>query len=109
MNATFRVSICGGGIGGLTLALVIGKYSTIPVDVFEAGPQITTVGAGIVFFGTTIDIMKELGLCEELLQVAIGSSFQENTGPTFRKSDQHDGYHWFAKQLKRETIPFTAS
>ncbi|KAF9239487.1 hypothetical protein BU15DRAFT_61991 [Melanogaster broomeanus] len=99
MKTTFRVSICGGGIGGLTLALVIGRYGIIPVDVFEAGPQITTVGAGINFFGTTMDIMKELGLYEELFQVAIVSP--ENTGPHFRKSDQHEGYYWFMKQLKR--------
>ncbi|KAF9239488.1 hypothetical protein BU15DRAFT_61992 [Melanogaster broomeanus] len=104
MKTTFRVSICGGGIGGLTLALVIGKYSTIPVDVFEAGPRITTVGAGIGLFGTTIDIMKELGLYEEFLQVAIVS--QENTGPDFRKSDQHDGYYWFTKHLKRGSLAF---
>ncbi|KAF9239489.1 hypothetical protein BU15DRAFT_61993 [Melanogaster broomeanus] len=104
MKSTFRVSICGGGIGGLTLALVIGKYSTIPVDVFEAGPQITTVGAGITLSGTTMDVMKELGLYEEFLQVAV--VFQENTGPIFRKSDQHDGYYWFTKHLKRGPLAF---
>ncbi|KAF9228173.1 FAD/NAD(P)-binding domain-containing protein [Gyrodon lividus] len=103
MKPNFRVSICGGGIGGLTLALMIGKYSTIPVDVYEASPQIATIGAGIGFFGRTMDIMKELGLYEELVQLGIGPP-QENTGPNFRKSDQQDGYHWFTRKLKRGTL-----
>ncbi|KAH7881718.1 hypothetical protein F5I97DRAFT_2069891 [Phlebopus sp. FC_14] len=101
--SAFRVSICvhsGGGIGGLSLALVIGKYGQIPVDIFEAGPEITTVGAGISCFGRTMDIMKELGLYDELIDLAIHPP-QDETGPNFRKSDQHDGYYWFQRKLKR--------
>ncbi|KAF8438428.1 hypothetical protein L210DRAFT_3761357 [Boletus edulis BED1] len=99
--STLHVSICGGGIGGLTLAVVVGKYGTHPVEIFEAGPTITTIGAGISFFGRTMDIMKDLGLYDELVKMAIGPP-QENIGPIFRKSDQKDGYHWFSRNLKRE-------
>ncbi|KAH0833996.1 hypothetical protein J3R83DRAFT_11232 [Lanmaoa asiatica] len=103
MKPAFRVSICGGGIGGLTLALVLGKYGIPLVEIFEAGPTITTVGSGIGLYGRTMDIMKELGLYDELVKLAIGPP-QENTGPVFRKSDQRDGYHWFSRNLKREDV-----
>ncbi|KAN0080154.1 hypothetical protein V8E55_009720 [Tylopilus felleus] len=103
MAPSFNVSICGGGIGGLTLALVIGKYGTLPVEIFEAGSTITTVGAGISFFGRTMDILKDMGLYDELIKMAIGPP-KENDGPCFRKSDQRDGYHWFSRNLKRGTL-----
>ncbi|KAH7924187.1 FAD/NAD(P)-binding domain-containing protein [Leucogyrophana mollusca] len=61
----------GGGIGGLALAMILGKYGSLPVELFEAGPEIETVGAGIGFFSRTVDIMKELGLYDELAQLAI--------------------------------------
>jgi len=100
MASAMHISICGGGIGGLTLALVISKYSSLPVEIFEGGPTITTTGAGIGFFTRTMDIMKELGIYDELVQMAVRPP-QENTGPTFRKSDGRNGYHWFRKELKR--------
>lgn len=66
------------------LAVVIGKHGNLPVEIFEAGPAITTVGAGISFFGRTMDIMEEMGLYDELVQMAIGPP-KENTGSlTFR-------------------------
>lgn len=61
------------------LALVISKYGRHPVDIFEAGPTITTIGAGISFFGRTMDIMKELGLYDEFVKMA-NVPPQENTG-----------------------------
>ncbi|KAN0080175.1 hypothetical protein V8E55_009741 [Tylopilus felleus] len=85
------------------LAVVIGKHGNLPVEIFEAGPAITTVGAGISFFGRTMDIMEEMGLYDELVQMAIGPP-KENTGPCFRKSDQPDGYHWFTRRLKCGTL-----
>lgn len=63
------------------LAVVIGKHGNLPVEIFEAGPA---VGAGISFFGRTMDIMEEMGLYDELVQMAIGPP-KENTGSlTFR-------------------------
>lgn len=74
----FLLRHSGGGIGGLALALVLGKYGSMSVDIFEAGFEITTVGAGIAFFGRTMDIMKELGLYEELTQLAIRPPLENN-------------------------------
>lgn len=59
--------------------MVIKKYGSHQVEIFEAGPTITTIGAGIGFFGRTMDIVKELGLYDELVQVAIGPP-KPNTG-----------------------------
>jgi len=81
------------------LAVVIGKYGTHPVDVFEAGPTITTFGAGVGLFGRTMDIMRDLGLYDEFIKLAVRPP-QENTSSTFRKSDQRDGYDWFWTDLK---------
>ena len=61
------------------LALVIGKYGSLPVEIFEAGPTITTIGAGIGFFGRNLDIMKELGLYDKIIKMAAGPP-KENTG-----------------------------
>lgn len=61
------------------LALVVGKYGTPLVEIFEAGPTITTIGAGIGFFERTMDIMKELGLYDELIKMAVEPP-QENIG-----------------------------
>jgi len=43
-----RIAICGGGIGGLTLALVIQKYSKkkIHVDLYEAKDKFAEIGRG---------------------------------------------------------------
>lgn len=74
-----RLHYSGGGIGALALALVIRKYSKLPVDIFEAGPIITTIGAGIGFYARTMDIMKELGLYDEFVKLA-NVPPEENTG-----------------------------
>ncbi|KAF8438427.1 hypothetical protein L210DRAFT_3543852 [Boletus edulis BED1] len=47
-----------------------------------------------------MDIMKDLGLYDELTKMALGPP-KENIGPIFRKSDQQDGYYWFSRNLKR--------
>ncbi|EGO23290.1 hypothetical protein SERLADRAFT_440027 [Serpula lacrymans var. lacrymans S7.9] len=93
----FRVAICGAGIGGLMLAVVLGKYSDIPIDLYEAQAEITTVGAGVTVWRRTREIMIELGLYSELSEVTTRSSDTSHPyGPTFRKSDiLEGGFKWF--------------
>ncbi|KAH7928888.1 FAD/NAD(P)-binding domain-containing protein [Leucogyrophana mollusca] len=91
----FRVAISGAGIGGLVLALTIGKYSNLPIDLYEAQSEITTVGAGISIWRRTMEILEELGLSEDIAKVA-----SRPTDPThgfhFRKSDNpQGGLDWF--------------
>ncbi|KIJ64574.1 hypothetical protein HYDPIDRAFT_90107, partial [Hydnomerulius pinastri MD-312] len=93
--------LSGGGIGGLTLAAVLGKYTSCSIALYEAAPEIATVGAGVTLFTRGMEIMKELGLYEELIEHAIIPP-QANGGPYFRKSDQPEGVAWFQRVLLSE-------
>ena len=65
----------GGGIAGLTLAVTLGRYeesdSPIQVDLYESGPEITTVGAGISVWPRTWEVMRALGLYDQLASEAV--------------------------------------
>lgn len=76
---TTNLDACrGGGIAGLTLAVALGKSqdpgSTIRIDMYEAGSEITTVGAGISVWARTWTIMRALGIYDDLASSAIGHS-----------------------------------
>ncbi|KAH7915880.1 hypothetical protein BJ138DRAFT_1109221 [Hygrophoropsis aurantiaca] len=91
----FRVAISGAGIGGLLLAVTIGKFSDVPIDLYEAHAEITTVGAGVAVWRRTMDIMKELGLYEDVAKVAARAP-DSSHGPYMRRSDIREGGHeWF--------------
>jgi salicylate hydroxylase len=88
----FRVAICGAGIGGLVLAITIGKFAgrDIHIDLYEAHDAITTVGAGISVSRRTAEVMVELGLYEKI------SNPSSNYGLRIRKSDApQGGFEWF--------------
>jgi hypothetical protein len=63
----------GAGIGGLVLAVTIGKFADrgVQIDLYEAHDAITTAGAGIVISGRTMEIIEALGLYEEISHVSI--------------------------------------
>lgn len=67
----------GGGIAGLALAITLGKHldpvhdDPIAVDLYEAGPSITTVGAGISVWTRTWQVMRMLGLERELAEACV--------------------------------------
>ena len=44
---SYSVAIVGGGIGGLTLALGLLKYSHIDVQIYESAPSFGWIGAGV--------------------------------------------------------------
>lgn len=74
----------GGGIGGLTLAVVLKKYfgsSKLKVELYEAGPKFTEIGAGITAWERTRDIFRTLDMWEKLDNKAVGQ------GVELRKSD----------------------
>ncbi|EGN97739.1 hypothetical protein SERLA73DRAFT_169976 [Serpula lacrymans var. lacrymans S7.3] len=68
-TAKYRVAICGAGVGGLTLAVVLGKYSNVPIDLYETQADVTITGAGISVWRRTREIMIELGLYSDLGEV----------------------------------------
>ncbi|KAG2076333.1 FAD/NAD(P)-binding domain-containing protein [Suillus decipiens] len=93
----FRVAICGAGIGGLALAVTIGKFADqdIRIDLYEAHDAITAVGAGIVIPSRTLDVMRELGIYEEISRIST-KPLSPSHVPIFRRSNiPQGGFDWF--------------
>jgi len=85
----FKLAICGGGISGLTLAVTLGQHSNIPIDVYESASEIGTIGAGLIVWKRTWDIMCKLGLDAEMDKRSIvRPSEGESVGMILRRSDQ---------------------
>ncbi|KAL5498529.1 hypothetical protein ACEPAH_1883 [Sanghuangporus vaninii] len=84
-----RIAICGGGIGGLSLAVVLGKYcNDVEIDVYEAQPHFTEIGAGVSVWNRMWVIMQTLGLDEKLGQMAAQLPEKElKPAHCYRKSD----------------------
>jgi salicylate hydroxylase len=60
----------GAGIGGLVLAITIGKYDpSIPIDLYEAHDSIDTAGVGITISQKTYEVLIELGLLDDFKQI----------------------------------------
>ncbi|KAJ6551770.1 salicylate hydroxylase [Mycena capillaripes] len=92
-----RIAICGAGIGGLTLGLTLGLHSEHQVDLYEAGAEISTIGAGIAVWARTLEVLQLLGLHERMRErgISMEGADQQRTGPKFRRSDQaHAGYNF---------------
>ncbi|KAF8843489.1 FAD/NAD(P)-binding domain-containing protein [Paxillus ammoniavirescens] len=104
----FKVVICGGGVGGLTLAVALSKYPDIQVEVFEAAKSFTEVGAGIGLFPRAFKVLRKLGADVEqaLISRAIGYKGTEELVPSmnFRKSDQPDGVQLFQLTTKGDLM-----
>ncbi|TFY79683.1 hypothetical protein EWM64_g4332 [Hericium alpestre] len=81
----FRVAICGGGIGGLTLAFCLSQCPDLQVDLYEATARFSEVGAGIGMWWRTWSIMKTLRLDGDIAALLV---------PTlhYRKADQPEGF-----------------
>ena len=118
----------GGGIGGLTLAAVLNKNSNVNVDIYEAKPVISTIGAGIAIWKRTWQILQELGLEDEMTKRKLRLPQEGESrslrhvvpshcnvkisvivrGPTFRKADQPDhgfDFHSHMMPCKRLPVP----
>jgi len=63
-----RVTILGGGIGGLTLANALQRVG-IDFDVYEQAPELTEVGAGIGLTTGVMELFDGLGIGDELRDV----------------------------------------
>lgn len=67
-----KVAIIGGGIGGLSLALGLLKLSHLDVQVYEAAPMFSEIGAGV---GLAHNAQRAL----ELLGPAAKKAFDKHT------------------------------
>jgi 2-polyprenyl-6-methoxyphenol hydroxylase-like FAD-dependent oxidoreductase len=70
MNATMdkKVLICGGGIAGLTLGILLKGKGWEPT-IIERDPAMRTEGYVIDFFGTGWDVAERMGLVNELQKI----------------------------------------
>ncbi|KAF8558565.1 FAD/NAD(P)-binding domain-containing protein [Imleria badia] len=102
----FRVAICGAGIGGLVLAITIGKYDpSMPVDLYEGRDSIDTGGVGIIIAKKTHEVLIELGLFDEFKQIST-YDLERSRSPKIRRSDiREGGYHWFHRPDHHELSP----
>ncbi|KAI0793194.1 FAD/NAD(P)-binding domain-containing protein [Abortiporus biennis] len=98
----FNIAICGGGIGGLCLAVALSHYPDIKVDVYEATERFKEIGAGVMFWDRTWKILAKLGLTNDMKKVthvATTGDGSEGIGFDFRRSDSpREGfqYHLFS-------------
>ena len=70
---TPKIAIAGGGIGGLTLALLCHRHG-MDVEVWEASEQIRPLGVGINLLPHAVRELAALGLQDALAEIAIETS-----------------------------------
>ena len=93
-----EVTIVGGGIGGLTLALML-QRAGIASRVFEAAPLLKAVGVGVNLLPHATRELCALGLEQALARVAITtreSAFYNRYGQFIysEPTGRHAGYDW---------------
>ena len=99
------VIIVGGGVGGLTLALMLHEHG-IASRVYEAAPQIKPIGVGISLLPHAGKELGLLGLIDALSEVAVTtkeSCFFNRFGQFVYSEPvgRHAGYEWPQFQIHR--------
>ncbi len=69
--SNLRVIIVGGGIGGLTTAIALGKVG-IDVQVYERAAELREIGAGIGLVSNALRVLDELGLGGAIRSQSLG-------------------------------------
>ncbi|MCL6250685.1 FAD-dependent oxidoreductase [Altererythrobacter sp. KTW20L] len=69
-----NILVIGGGIGGLTSAIALGKDGH-KVTVIERDPQWSVYGVGIIQQGNVLRAMNQLGLLDDYLAASVGFDF----------------------------------
>lgn len=108
-NPKFRIAICGGGVGGLTLAVALSRHQDIAVDVYEAAQSFCEIGAGVGVWPRAFRVLRKLGpdFEQQLLQ-RCGYEYTEEYVPAVksRKSDQAVGIELFDLMTKGKLMRF---
>ena len=86
------IGIVGGGIGGVAFAVALSRDSGLDVQLFEAAPQFSEIGAGVSFGPNAVKAIQLLGLEEAYQRIADASPapFEDVWFEWRRGSD--DGY-----------------
>ncbi|MCE6983748.1 salicylate 1-monooxygenase, partial [Pseudomonas frederiksbergensis] len=70
-NATeLEVSIIGGGIAGVALALDLCRHAHLQVQLFESAAALGEVGAGVSFGANAVRAIAGLGIAEPYAKIA---------------------------------------
>lgn len=66
-----RIAVIGGGIGGLTAAIAL-RQAGFDADVYEAAPELHTIGSGIWVPTNAMRVLAELGLAGRVADAGLG-------------------------------------
>ncbi|KFH67031.1 hypothetical protein MVEG_07555 [Podila verticillata NRRL 6337] len=122
-----RVLIAGGGIGGLTLGILL-KKAGVPFEIFERNYGINDRGSAIALGVSVTPLLQQLGLYDDLLKIAkpinevnvitddmepvytmnLSSLKEATTYPSFIVS-RPDLYNLLRKQIPEENMCFGKS
>ncbi|KAF9010481.1 FAD/NAD-P-binding domain-containing protein [Cyathus striatus] len=105
---TLRIAICGGGIGGLCLALALSRHAHLQVDIYEATQRFKEIGAGVMIWSRTWRILELMGLAPAFSLVAHASpDGSMGVGFNFRRSDSSDeGFQFHLAEMPYGCIRF---
>ncbi|RUR45122.1 salicylate 1-monooxygenase [Vreelandella populi] len=67
------IGIVGGGIGGVAFAVALSRDSHLDVQLFEAAPQFSEIGAGVSFGPNAVKAIQRLGLEASYQRIADSS------------------------------------
>jgi 6-hydroxynicotinate 3-monooxygenase len=70
MKEKLRIAIAGGGLGGLTAAILLEKAG-YNYAVYEQAPQLARIGAGINLYQNTTRIFKHIGLLDKMSAIGL--------------------------------------
>ncbi|MDQ1120471.1 MULTISPECIES: FAD-dependent oxidoreductase [Pseudoxanthomonas] len=79
-SAIQKILIVGGGFAGSTAALQLSRNG-FSVDLVEIDPQWRSYGAGISLHGSTLRVLKQLGLIERFMEEGYATDGVEMRGP----------------------------
>src|SRR5262245_61665272 len=105
MAASSEVMVIGAGIGGLTLALALAQRG-IPVQVYEAAPELKPVGVGLNLLPHAVAELAALDLLQALAERAVitrEAVFFNRFGQLIYRepAGQHAGQQWPQLSLHR--------
>ncbi|GLB41291.1 putative FAD binding domain containing protein [Lyophyllum shimeji] len=90
-GAKFKVSVCGGGVGGLTFAVAMSRYANVEVEIFEAASEFSPIGAGIGIWPRVWKALTSIGLSSLASHASSQPSNDTVRTLVFRKSDWEEG------------------
>lgn len=72
-DSRLSIAIIGGGIGGVAFAVALSRFPDLDVQLFEAAPQFSEIGAGVSFGPNAVRAIQRLGLEEAYRRIADAS------------------------------------